>query len=90
MLARFRDSGMQLIAELDAQSKAGDLSAVADTAHKLKGAARTAGATALGDLAAALEEAARDGDDVRCAEQVGSVAGEWHKVEETLAREVSA
>jgi CheY-like chemotaxis protein len=90
MLARFRDSGTQLIADLDAQSRAGDLIAIADTAHKLKGAARTAGAVALGDLAAALEDAARDGDGPRCAQQVGSVAGEWHKVEETLAREVSA
>ncbi len=87
MLARFRDSAAQLVAELDEQSRVGDLPAVANTAHKLEGAARTAGAAMLGDLAAAVEQAARDGDGARCAEQVGCIAGEWPRVEKTLARE---
>ena len=87
MLARFRDSGAQLIADLDAQSASRDLSALADTAHKLKGAARTAGATALGDLAAALEQDAHDSQHARCAEMVGRISTEWRKVEAVLVKD---
>jgi CheY-like chemotaxis protein len=90
MLSRFRDSAAQLVAELDSQSRSGDLSAVADTAHKLKGAARTAGAATLGDLAAALEQAAHDRESARCRMQAGSIAAEWRRVEAVLAREAAA
>ena len=89
MLARFRDSGTQLMAELDAQSAAGDAAAVAETAHKLKGAARTAGATALGNLAAALEQAARDGGSGCWPAQVSGIAAEWRQVEAALPRPAS-
>jgi HPt (histidine-containing phosphotransfer) domain-containing protein len=90
MLSRFRDSAAQLVAELDSQSRSGDLAAVADTAHKLKGAARTAGAAMLGDLAAALEQAAHDRESARCRMQAGSIAAEWRRVEAVLAREAAA
>jgi HPt (histidine-containing phosphotransfer) domain-containing protein len=78
------------VAELDAQARAGDLAALADTAHKLKGAARTAGATTLGDLAAALEEAAHDREGALCRTRVGSIAAEWHRVAATLGGEAAA
>ena len=84
MLGLFRDSGALLVAELNAQSASGDLAALAETAHKLKGAARTVGAMALGDLAAALEQAARDSAGTRCAAQTGLVAAEWRQVEAAL------
>jgi len=86
MLARFRDSGARLINELDAHAASRDLAALAETAHKLKGAARTAGAAALGDIAATLEQAARDGQSERCRVHAGAAAAEWRKVERSLAR----
>jgi two-component system sensor histidine kinase/response regulator len=84
MLARFRESSAELVARLNAQVAAGDLPALAQTAHKLKGAARTAGALALGDLAASLELAALEGQPARCAEQVPGIAAEWQAVATSL------
>jgi signal transduction histidine kinase/DNA-binding NarL/FixJ family response regulator len=89
MLGRFRQSAAQLIADLDAQAARGDLAALAETAHKLKGAARTAGAMTLGDLAAALEQAARQGIDGQCASRVAGVAREWRSVEAALAADAA-
>ncbi|MCW5745817.1 MAG: PAS-domain containing protein [Alphaproteobacteria bacterium] len=86
MLARFRDSAAALVADLDAHAATGDRAALAETAHKLKGAARTAGATVLGDLAEALEEAARDGQRDSCSGQVSGVAAEWQRVQAMLER----
>ncbi|HJQ61084.1 MAG TPA: PAS-domain containing protein [Vineibacter sp.] len=89
MLGRFRDSAAQLVQELDTHAARGDLAALAETAHKLKGAARTAGAMALGDLAAALEQAAREGSDRGYQGQVAGVAREWRSVEAALAADAS-
>ncbi len=90
MLARFRESSAELVAGLDAQVAAGDLPALAQTAHKLKGAARTAGALALGNLAAALEQAALDGQRSRCAEQLPGIATEWQAVTASLDAGITA
>ncbi len=87
MLARFRDSGARLLADLDAQSASGNLAGLAETAHKLKGAARTAGATVLGDLAAGLEQDAHDGRQARCGEAVGRITAEWRNVEAALVQD---
>ena len=90
MLTRFRDSGERLVVELEAQSASGDLAGLAETAHKLKGAAHAVGAAELGDLAGVLEQAARDGEGARCTTQAGLVATEWHQVDAALARELAA
>ncbi|MFZ5782283.1 MAG: PAS-domain containing protein [Pseudomonadota bacterium] len=71
VLARFATAGATLVAEIAAASA--DRSRLADLAHKLKGAARAAGATRLGDLAAALE---RSGDPTA----IAPLAGEWERV----------
>ncbi len=90
MLARFRNSGIQLITDLAAQSASGDLGALADTAHKLKAAARAVGVVTLGDMAAVLEQTAHDGERARCAAQADLVAAEWGQIEAALEREVAA
>ncbi len=87
MTSRFRDSAARLVADIDAQWSAEDLASVAETAHKLKGAARTGGATALGDLAAALEQEARAGRREDCRGLVASIAAEWPRVHAALASE---
>ncbi len=71
VLARFRDAGARLVDEIGAARD--DREKLAELAHKLKGAARAAGATALGDLAATLEKSGGDTD-------VAAVEKEWQRV----------
>jgi HPt (histidine-containing phosphotransfer) domain-containing protein len=55
-----RDSGVRLARTRDAVSR-GDLPAVAELAHQMKGSAGAVSASRLGDSSAALEQAARRG-----------------------------
>jgi hypothetical protein len=71
VLTRFASAGGRLVADIVAASD--DPRQIAELAHKLKGAARAAGATRLGDLAAALE---RSGDRAN----VSPVVFEWRRV----------
>ncbi|MFO1081639.1 MAG: PAS-domain containing protein [Reyranellaceae bacterium] len=75
VLTRFRAAGATLVADIAAA--AADPSALLDLAHKLKGAARAAGATRLGDLAGRLEQS---GD----AEDVAPLVAEWQRVQDAL------
>jgi CheY-like chemotaxis protein len=58
----FRVSAMQIAAELRTACLAGDALPTAAAAHKLKSAARSVGAMALGDFCAAMEKTGRLGD----------------------------
>ena len=71
VLARFRDAGARLLGEIEAA--AADPKQLHDLAHKLKGAARAAGAVHLGDLAAALESSGRSAD-------IAPLQAEWQRV----------
>jgi signal transduction histidine kinase/FixJ family two-component response regulator len=76
VLASFGKAGRDLLAELaGAAEEPRRLSALA---HKLKAAARAAGALRLGDLAAGLEESG-------AAVDVAAVQAEWWRVEAALA-----
>jgi signal transduction histidine kinase/CheY-like chemotaxis protein len=75
VLLRFREAGAGLVAEIGAAGE--DASRLADLAHKLKGAARAAGAVRLGDLAAALEQSGE-------AAAAAAVQAEWQRVLEVL------
>ncbi|MBS0546385.1 MAG: PAS-domain containing protein [Proteobacteria bacterium] len=76
VLGRFRDAGVKLLAEIDA-AKA-DAKLVRELAHKLKGAARAAGAVRLGDLAAMLEKSG-------ASEDIEPLHTEWERVAAALA-----
>jgi signal transduction histidine kinase/CheY-like chemotaxis protein/HPt (histidine-containing phosphotransfer) domain-containing protein len=71
LLARFGDAGAGLMADIAAA--AGDADRLTGLAHKLKGAARTAGATRLGALAAALERSGSAND-------LAALQAEWQRV----------
>jgi len=71
VLERFRHAGAKLLEEIVAAS--GDRPRLAELAHQLKGAARAAGATRLGDLAAALETSGSSAD-------IEALRAEWRKV----------
>ena len=53
---------------------AGDLEGAAAAAHRLKGAARMAGARPLADLLAAVEQASRDGRPVEAGAAASGLA----------------
>jgi signal transduction histidine kinase/CheY-like chemotaxis protein/HPt (histidine-containing phosphotransfer) domain-containing protein len=75
MLARFAEAGGSLMTDMAAaRSDAGQL---AGLAHKLKGAARAAGALRLGELAAALEGSGTD-------RALDDLEAEWRRVAAAL------
>ena len=71
ILTRFRDAASRLMAEIEAATA--DPKQLGELAHKLKGAARAAGAVRLGDLSAALEKSGRASD-------VAPLRTEWRRV----------
>ncbi len=75
VLSRFKDAGAKLVAEIAAAN--GDSKQLTELSHKLKGAARAAGAVRLGDLAAALERSGQTTD-------VRAVEVEWKRVATAL------
>ncbi len=76
LLARFRNSATGIVAEIAAAGD--DTARLTDLAHKLKGAARAAGAVRLGDIAAKLEESGSSAD-------VADLLAEWKLVEAALS-----
>ncbi len=74
LLARFRQSGANLVSEIAGTA---DPAALADLAHRLKGDARAAGAIRLGDLAALLEQSRSPADSP-------AIVAEWKHVETAL------
>ncbi len=66
--------------------RAGDWAKATRLAHTLKGTARTLGAVLLGDLAAQLEEAARQGQPQAVAERLDALDGELDRVLAGLVR----
>jgi CheY-like chemotaxis protein len=75
VLTSFGKAGRELVAEVAAA--AAEPRRLSDAAHKLKSAARAAGALHLGDLAARLEES-------RAAADIAAVRAEWRRVEAVL------
>jgi hypothetical protein len=71
ILGRFATAGGALVGEIAAACD--DARQLGDLAHKLKGAARAAGATRLGDLAATLEHSGHKAD-------IAPLVAEWQRV----------
>ena len=76
VLARFKGAGATLVQQIVAARQ--DRQQLTELAHKLKGAARAAGAIALGDLAASLEKSGRGAD-------VDALRAEWQRVAADLS-----
>jgi signal transduction histidine kinase/DNA-binding NarL/FixJ family response regulator len=73
VMARFAAAGTKLMSEI---AKASGDRQLSNLGHKLKGAARAAGATRLGDLAAALERSGNAADAAPLAEEWTHVLSE--------------
>ncbi|WP_295446824.1 Hpt domain-containing protein [uncultured Thiodictyon sp.] len=87
LLTQFRDSGADGFRERFREAQAtGDWANAMRLAHNLKGTARTLGAAALGELAAAVEEATRHGQPEPSGERFAALAEELERVLTGLAR----
>jgi len=82
LLAEFLANARDNARDVEAALSEGDMSALAFAVHKLKGGALSIGAHELQRLAAALEVAARRGDDAACRHMLGTLA---HALERTAA-----
>lgn len=82
MLGMFVEMTQPLVADLRAKHEASDTPAVAEVAHSLKGAARSACCNALGDLAAKLQDAAEKND--YDAELVDQIDTEFKRVKQEV------
>ena len=80
VLALFQGDAPALVQSIQTAASAGDGNALRAGAHKLKGMLLTVWATPAADVAAALESAARAGDQARFGELVGELQAEVTRV----------
>lgn len=83
MLGMFIDMTAPLIADIRAHHDAGDVSALAETAHSLKGAARSACCNVLGDLASDMQDGAEKNS--YSPELVARIEEEFVRVKDAVA-----
>jgi len=80
LLQDFLRDARQAERDIGASLTAGNLPALAATAHRLKGSGLAIGARRLAEVAAALEQAGRIGDRAACQDGLGTLAGELRRV----------
>ena len=81
LLEEFVTTARAGVREADAAVGAGDFVAVENAAHRLRGAALSVGARALGEAGERLEAAARDGDAEQCRAGIAVVVSELRRVD---------
>ena len=85
-LATFLGSSRELVRAVIAQLATGDLASAGKSAHSIKGAARSAGAFPLAEIASGIEQAAKS-DDLSEARQLSTgLAAELARVEAEVKR----
>ncbi|MBV9833247.1 MAG: PAS-domain containing protein [Alphaproteobacteria bacterium] len=80
LLQEFLRDARQAERDIGVSLGAGNLPALAATAHRLKGSALAVGARRLAEVAAGLEQAGRTGDRAACQDGLGGLARELRRV----------
>jgi HPt (histidine-containing phosphotransfer) domain-containing protein len=84
LLRTYGDQVPQQLSGMAAAAAAGDVAALGGVAHSLKSASYSIGATRMGDLCAAIEAAARQGDNSQGASQCAALAAAWERLRPEL------
>ena len=85
-LATFLASSRELVKTVITQLAGGDLASVGKAAHSIKGAARSAGAFPLAEIASGIEAAAKSEDQAQAEALSGGLAAELARVEAEIKR----
>jgi HPt (histidine-containing phosphotransfer) domain-containing protein len=81
LLRTYRDQMAQQLGAMNAAVAAGDVAALGSVAHSLKSASYSIGARRIGDLCAALEAAARQGDAGGAPQRCVQLAEAWERLQ---------
>lgn len=84
LLRTYGDQVPQQLAGMAAAAAAGDVATLGGVAHSLKSASYSIGATRMGDLCAAIETAARQGDNSQGTSQCAALAAAWDRLQPEL------
>lgn len=84
MLGMFVDMTAPLVEKIKEAHTQGDMHALKEAAHSLKGAARSACCNVLGDVASALQDAAEDGEN--CDALIPRIEAEFTRVRDEVAK----
>ena len=84
LLATFEGELGDTERDIDSSLGAGDLARVAQAAHRLKGAAQSIGAKAVGRVALELEQAGKAADRQRCQDARGDLAVELRRLKSAM------
>jgi HPt (histidine-containing phosphotransfer) domain-containing protein len=84
LLRTYRDQLPQQLADMTAAAAAADVARLGGIAHSLKSSSYSIGATRMGDLCAALETAARRGDNADGPRRCTELAAAWERLRPEL------
>ena len=84
LLATFEGELGDTERDIDTSLRAGDLARTAQAAHRLKGAAQSIGARAVGRVALELEQAGKAADRQRCQDARGDLAVELRRLKAAM------
>jgi HPt (histidine-containing phosphotransfer) domain-containing protein len=84
LLRTYRDQLPQQLSGMATAAAAGDVATLGGIAHSLKSSSYSIGATRMGDVSAAIETAARQGDNSEGPHRCAELAAAWERLRPEL------